>query len=98
MADLAESPSQWAAQREDEVRLREALRRIPVELQIAIELFYFENMTAAEVATVLEIPEGTVRSRVRRALVRLRAELEQVGAAPDLVDRTMTQINKLVEG
>jgi RNA polymerase sigma-70 factor (ECF subfamily) len=97
MADLGPSPSGWAAKREEEIQLREALRRIPVELQIAIELFYFEGMSASEVATVLEIPEGTVRSRVRRALARLRTELEGMGTAPDVVNKTMTHIGKLVD-
>lgn len=79
VADLGESPSRYAAEREDRRLLEAALQRIPVELQIAIELFYFDELPAAEVAAVLGIPEGTVRSRVRRGLELLRSEVTRLG-------------------
>ena len=56
-----------AAQHEEQRLLLEALRRIPLDLQIAIELHYWEGMSGPDLAQVLDIPEGTVRSRLRRA-------------------------------
>ena len=73
--DLGLSPSGVASQREEQQRLVEAMRRIPVELQIALELFYWEEMSASEIAEVLELPEGTVRSRLRRARSLLEDQL-----------------------
>ena len=73
VVDLGMSPSGVASRREQQQQLVDAMRRIPLELQIALELFYWEDMSASEVAEVLELPEGTVRSRLRRA----RALLEQ---------------------
>ena len=53
-----------------------ALQRIPVELQIAIELFYWEELPIDELALVLEVPAGTVKSRLHRARVLLREAMD----------------------
>lgn len=63
----APSPSLVLGQRREERLLLEALRRIPLEHQVALELFYWEKLTAAEVASVVGVPEGTAKSRIRRA-------------------------------
>lgn len=73
LADLGTSPSRALVRNEDEALVQAALARLPLDLQVAIELVYFEEMSAPEVAAVLGIPEGTVRSRIRRALESLRA-------------------------
>jgi len=61
-------------QRRDE--LAAAIRRLPVDFQIAIALTYWEQLSPAEVAEVLGVPTGTVKSRLARARHRLRAEIE----------------------
>ncbi|MEZ4372915.1 MAG: sigma-70 family RNA polymerase sigma factor [Polyangiaceae bacterium] len=48
-------------------RLVEALQRLPLDLQMAIELYYWEELSVAELAEALEIPAGTVKSRLHRA-------------------------------
>jgi RNA polymerase sigma-70 factor (ECF subfamily) len=40
---------------------------MPIELRVVFVLFELEEMTTAEIATLLEIPSGTVASRLRRA-------------------------------
>ncbi len=77
VTDLAPTPSSAAARGEQRRLLRDALARIPVELQIALEFRFFHDLRGPELAQVLEIPEGTVRSRLRRAIDRLRIELER---------------------
>lgn len=96
LADLGTSPSQWLAQREDQQLLLQGLARIPLELQLAVELFYFEDLSAAEVARVLEVPEGTVRSRVRRALALLKQQVEGLaaGASADLVQTAISMLEQ----
>src|SRR4051812_15774910 len=61
----------------------EAVRRALTSLsdgeRKAIELAYFGGHTYREVATLLEQPEGTVKSRIRSGLLRLRASLIEQG-------------------
>jgi len=73
--DLGSSPSSIIAQREEERRLLVALRGLPVELQILLELHYWETMTIEHAANVLEMPVGTAKSRLRRAKRLLRERL-----------------------
>jgi RNA polymerase sigma factor (sigma-70 family) len=80
VTDLGMTPSDEAAQRESRRRVVAAMQRIPVELQIALELFYWEDMSASEVAKVLDLPEGTVRSRLRRARSLLEQQLQRAAA------------------
>jgi RNA polymerase sigma-70 factor (ECF subfamily) len=65
--------------------LHEALARIPLDDQIAIELAYFEHLSNAEIAGVLEIAENTVRSRLSRARDKLREVLSTLAPAADAV-------------
>lgn len=53
-------------------RVNQALEALPSEQRRAIELVYFNDYSLTEVATRLEVPLGTVKSRVRYGLKRLR--------------------------
>ncbi len=56
-------------------RLREALAELPERRRVAVVLFDVEGYSHAEIAGILGIPEGTVRSEVFHARRRLRALL-----------------------
>lgn len=75
VAELSGSPSQVIAGREEEKLLLMALREIPLELQTVVELYYWEELSVAQMAEVLEIPPGTVKSRLFRARDALRQRL-----------------------
>lgn len=79
--DLASSPSAVVARGEQQRWVLDALRRIPIDSQIALELHYWEEMTAAEIAEVLELPLGTAKTRLRRARQLLEAELAELQVA-----------------
>jgi DNA-directed RNA polymerase specialized sigma24 family protein len=53
--------------------VREGLARLGAREQASLVLAYYEGLTHAEVATRLRRPLGTVKSRIRRALVSMRA-------------------------
>jgi RNA polymerase sigma-70 factor, ECF subfamily len=60
-------------------RVKEAVFSLPEDERRAIELAYFGGHTYREVAIILEAPEGTVKSRIRSGLRRLRAHLVEAG-------------------
>ena len=80
LVDLATSPSRVVARDEEHLALVSALRTLPVDFQIAIELTYWEGLNASEVGEVLQVPASTVRTRLTRArrllLKRLAADDE----------------------
>jgi DNA-directed RNA polymerase specialized sigma24 family protein len=55
-----------------------------------LELYFWEPLTAAEIAVVLGIPEGTVRTRIRRAKELLERELVALVDIP--LQRTATTL------
>ncbi|SRR6266545_1974159 len=62
----------------ERIRLvREALAALPVLQRVALELAYFEGLTHAEIAAKLEQPLGTVKTRIRQALLTLRDVLAE---------------------
>ena len=56
-------------------RVRRAVAGLPNPEREAIELAYFGGHSYRDVSVILETPEGTVKSRIRAGLVRLRASL-----------------------
>lgn len=66
-----------------------ALRRIPLDLQVVLELHHWEDCSVTEIATVLEIPSGTVKSRLRRGREQLREAIELLAANPELAESTL---------
>jgi len=90
--DLGPSPATVLAKKREERLLLEALRRIPVDLQIAIELHYWEGLTTAELGTVLDIPQGTAKSRLRRAREQLEAQLRELAESPAELASTLDDL------
>jgi RNA polymerase sigma-70 factor (ECF subfamily) len=84
-APAAEDPAdpqaidpQIAAQLADEqAEVRAALALLPDDQRVAIELAYFGGMTQQEIAAVLDTPLGTIKTRVRLAMKKLRLTLER---------------------
>lgn len=71
-----EPPADAALQRqEQDARLHRALRGLPLEQTRIIKLSYFEGKTQTEIAGDLDLPLGTVKSRLRLALKKLRSLL-----------------------
>jgi RNA polymerase sigma-70 factor, ECF subfamily len=68
-----------ARREEDDLRLtlRQALSRVPPEQRRAIEMAYFDGLTYQEAAQELDLPEGTLKSRIRLGLRTMRSVLTQ---------------------
>jgi RNA polymerase sigma-70 factor, ECF subfamily len=67
---------------QQETRLRQALSTLPTEQAEVIRLSFFEDRPHAEIERALGIPLGTVKSRLRLALSRLRTHLAEHGPSP----------------
>lgn len=89
--DLAPSPSAVVAKRVEQRVLLQALRSIPLDYQIALELHLWEELTGPQMAEVLGLAEPGVRSRLRRAKEALAKQMQQVGggAALDTSDESL---------
>jgi RNA polymerase sigma-70 factor (ECF subfamily) len=92
--DTSPSASMVVAKRREQRVMLEALRSLPLDFQIALELYYWENLSARELGEVLDIPEGTARSRIRRGKVLLEMELEKLGAVTTELVATRTTLDK----
>ena len=57
-------------------RLRTALAGLPPEQRAAVALFHLEDLSVAETAVALNVPEGTVKTRLMHARRKLRTVLE----------------------
>lgn len=60
-------------------KVKEVVAGLPQDERQAIELAYFGGHTYRQVAVMLEAPEGTVKSRIRSGLRRLRTDLAEAG-------------------
>lgn len=63
----------------DHLPLKDAVARLPETLRAVVILRYFTGYTQSETAAALDIPQGTVATRQRRALELLRLELGEEG-------------------
>ncbi|MEZ4384371.1 MAG: sigma-70 family RNA polymerase sigma factor [Nannocystaceae bacterium] len=94
VSDLGPTPTALLARRDEEKALLAALRRIPIEHQVILELYFWERMKAAEIAAILERPEGTIRTRIRRAKQLLEGAMQEIGASRELIASTISGLDR----
>lgn len=92
-AEALGSPSGLVAMQDEHRLLLLALRQLPLDLQIALELFFWEELSIAEIADVLEIPPGTVKSRLHRAKGLLRDRIQVMEVSADLLRSTLNDLD-----
>jgi RNA polymerase sigma-70 factor (ECF subfamily) len=97
LADLGVAAPQLLDDRRQARVVLEAMRTIPLDMQIALELFYWEKLTGRALGQVLGVPENTARSRLRRARELLTARIEQLEHDPVRLKTTLTTLDGLIE-
>jgi RNA polymerase sigma-70 factor (ECF subfamily) len=76
-AEVAELPAPADVERVgDRMLVAEVLAELPERARTVVELAYLHDLTHAEIAERTSLPLGTVKSDIRRALVRMRDHLE----------------------
>ena len=76
-------PEDAASGGEIQQRVQTALLGLPRDLRMAVVLYDIEGQSYGEIAQVLRIPEGTVKSRIHRARTALRDRLKAFAHAED---------------
>ncbi len=74
--DERASPERVASFRQTRDAVREALKTLPRPQREAIELAFFQGLTHVEIAARLRQPLGTIKTRIRQGLIRLRTRLD----------------------
>jgi RNA polymerase sigma-70 factor (sigma-E family) len=74
MAEVPDSPAPAADSHED---LGQALRRLPAQQRAVVVLRHLEDLPIAEVADLLQVAEGTVKSQSNRGIAALRAAMSR---------------------
>ncbi|MCX4241656.1 RNA polymerase sigma factor [Paraliomyxa miuraensis] len=74
--DTVLTPSRCAALRQEQSAMLEGLATLPVQLQMTLQLYYWESMKVAEIAQVFAVPPSTVTSRLARARELVGARIE----------------------
>lgn len=78
MADPIAGPEEMANRRQLRQTLDHILGQMETELRVVFALYEFEQMTTAEISSVLKIPRGTVASRLRRARADFRDRVARI--------------------
>jgi RNA polymerase sigma-70 factor (ECF subfamily) len=95
--DISPSPRSLVGHRNEQGLLLQALRSIPVDHQVVLELHYWESFTTEKIAEVLGIPVGTVRTRLRRARELLEQAMERLAESPALLESTRGRLDDWAE-
>ena len=82
-----------AAKRERRLLLR-ALRNLRFPLQVALELRFWESMSDAEIAEVLDEPLDAVKTRLRTGRTALEAQLAELAGSPEELRSTLDSLHR----
>jgi len=93
VCDLAPGPGSVVAERREHRLLIEALRNIPVDDQVLLELHYWEQLTTHQMAEVLGIPVGTARGRLQRARTKLEEVMQRLAESPQDLTSTLARLD-----
>ncbi|MGG0252805.1 sigma-70 family RNA polymerase sigma factor [Bacillus toyonensis] len=77
MASQKESVEQTVIQNAEDSRLTSAVMNLPIKYREVIYLFYYEELSIKEIATVIEVKENTIKTRLKKAKELLKEGLEE---------------------
>lgn len=92
--DAGASPVKLVARQQQQGLLASALQSVPVDYQIALELFYFEGMAVAEIAGSLERPVGTIKSLLSRGRELVRERILAMAGPSELLASVVGELDK----
>jgi RNA polymerase sigma factor (sigma-70 family) len=93
LAELDPGPTSALARKREQQLLLLALRRLPIQHQVALELYYWENLTTVEIAEILGLSDSAMRSRMVRARSLLEAELGKLAESEVELHSTIERLD-----
>lgn len=92
--ELTPDPEYVLSQREDTRLLLRAIRRLPLIHQQVLELSFWDHKNGPEIAAILDIPIGTVASRLRNAQQNLDKKLRELADSPEALRATTMTVSQ----
>lgn len=92
------SVTSWFSHKEHEALLVRGLRSLPLDDQFLLELKDYEDLTARELAEILDAPPGTIAGRISRARERLRRAVSELSATQLLAEQTLEGLDAYFGG
>jgi RNA polymerase sigma-70 factor (ECF subfamily) len=84
--------------RREQQLLLTALRHIPIDSQVVLEMSFWEQMPAREIGEVLGESEPAIRGRLRKAKLELRGAVESLARTRSELDSTVDGLDQWAEG
>lgn len=79
MSELKELAADAPADPDEKIDVRRAVDHLPMKYRLPVVLFYYEDMSVADIGKALDLPRGTVVSLLYRGREQLRKELKEYG-------------------
>src|SRR5690606_32821847 len=93
LAELDPGPTSALAHKREQKLLLLALRRLPIQHQVALELYYWESLNTVEIAEILGLSASAMRSRMARARSMLEAELASLAESDVELHSTLERLD-----
>ncbi|MEM9491491.1 MAG: sigma-70 family RNA polymerase sigma factor [Myxococcota bacterium] len=94
LVELMTTPATRIARGQDRMRLLAAMRTLPLDQQLLLELHYWEELDSPALAEVFDIAPPTARSRLHRARAALRERLDRAPDLPDLSESSVADFDQ----
>lgn len=89
MSSLAPGPSTMVGRTREQRLLLEGLRRLPIDHQTALELYYWEELDARQISGIMGVSHSAMRSRLVTARERLREAMAEIAESRALLESTL---------
>jgi RNA polymerase sigma factor (sigma-70 family) len=93
LAAIKTTPTQALAAKDDERLLQLALRELALDTQLMFELHYWEGLSLAEVAEVLDMQPTAVRVRMHRGRKTLEAHMRRLAESKEQLESSLSSLS-----
>lgn len=96
--DVGPRPSEHIAAKREHRLLLDALRRLPIETQVLLELYHWQELSGPEIAQIYGLGEKAIRSRLHRAKAALHDAMTELAETPELLASSVADFEAWARG